>query len=98
MADISLADVEYVAGLAQLVLTDDMKARMARDLGDILSYIEKLNELDTEGIEPMMHVLDMRNVFREDIQGECLPREQILANAPAQDGEYFLVPQILDGD
>lgn len=98
MADISLADVEYVAGLAQLVLTDDMKARMARDLGDILSYIEKLNELDTEGIEPMMHVLDMRNVFREDVPGQCLTREQALANAPAHDGEYFLVPQILDGE
>jgi aspartyl-tRNA(Asn)/glutamyl-tRNA(Gln) amidotransferase subunit C len=98
MADITPADVEYVAGLAQLVLDDKVKDRMVRDLADILSYIDKLNELNTDGIEPMMHAMDMRNVFRDDVPGHSLTREQALANAPAHDGEYFLVPQILEGE
>ncbi len=98
MATITPEDVQYVAGLAQLILDEETQAHMARDLADILTYIEKLNELNTDGIEPMMHVLDMRNVYREDEVGTCLTREQAMSNAPAGDGDYFIVPQILDGE
>ena len=96
MAKITTQDVEYVAGLAQLILDDDSKERLVHEMGDILEYMDKLEELDTEGIEPMMHVLDLTNVFREDVVRESLPREIVMRNAPKSDGEYFLVPRILD--
>jgi aspartyl-tRNA(Asn)/glutamyl-tRNA(Gln) amidotransferase subunit C len=71
---------------------------MARDLGTILEYIDQLETLDTSGIEPMMHVLDVANVYREDTVGESLSQEDAFKNAPQTDGEYFLVPKILDGE
>lgn len=98
MANLTLKDVEYVAALAQLSLDDAAKARMLGDLGNILGYIEKLNELDTAGVEPMMHVLDLANVYREDVVGPSLDRTLALKNAPNTDGEYFLVPRILDAE
>ena len=97
MSEITKTDVEYVAGLAQLELDDAAKARLAKELGDILTYIEKLNELDTEGVEPMMHAMPLTNVLREDKAEPSLPREEALKNAPNTDGEYFLVPKILGG-
>ncbi|MDK1020559.1 MAG: Asp-tRNA(Asn)/Glu-tRNA(Gln) amidotransferase subunit GatC [Candidatus Hydrogenedentes bacterium] len=96
MARITLEDVEYVAGLAQLTLDDQAKQRLLKEMGEILAYVDKLNELDTDGIEPMMHVLDISNVFREDVVTGSLDRDAALRNAPKTDGEYFLVPRILD--
>ena len=96
MAKITLQDVEYVASLAQLSLDDEAKQRLVREMGDVLAYIDKLNELDTDGVEPMMHVLDLNNVFREDVVTGSLDRDTALQNAPKTDGEYFLVPRILD--
>lgn len=96
LASISKADVEYVAELAKLTLDDEAKERLVREMGEILSYMDQLNELDTSGIEPMMHVLDITNVFREDVVGESLSNDQALANAPASHDGYFLVPRILD--
>ena len=64
MAKITTQDVEYVAGLAQLILDDDSKERLVHEMGDILEYMDKLEELDTDDIEPMMHVLDLVNVYR----------------------------------
>ena len=96
MAKITTQDVEYVAGLAQLILDDDSKERLVHEMGDILEYMDKLEELDTDDIEPMMHVLDLVNVYREDVVRESLPREVAMQNAPKSDGEYFLVPRILD--
>jgi aspartyl-tRNA(Asn)/glutamyl-tRNA(Gln) amidotransferase subunit C len=96
MAKITKDDVEYVAGLAQLDLDDPTKDRLVHELGDILAYMDKLNELDTENVDPMLHVLDLSNVYREDVVTESLDRETALKNAPNTDGEYFLVPKILD--
>ena len=96
MAKITTDDVEYVAGLAQLILDDDTKERLVQEMGNILSYMDKLNELDTDDVEPMLHVLDLHNVYREDVVGESLPRGVALSNAPSDDGEFFLVPRILD--
>ena len=98
MADIGIEDVEYVARLAQLNLDDDAKKRLAGDLSEILSYMDKLNELDTTDIEPMLHVLDVSNVFRDDVIGESLSQDEALRNAPETDGEFFLVPRILDAE
>jgi len=98
MEKITKETVEYIAALAHLRLTPEETVRMARDLGDILGYMDQLNELDTTHVEPMMHALEMTNVFREDEIGSPLERDQALANAPLHDGQYFLVPRILEGD
>jgi aspartyl-tRNA(Asn)/glutamyl-tRNA(Gln) amidotransferase subunit C len=96
MGKITREDVDYVAGLARLTLDDAARDRLVNELGDVLSYMDKLNELDTSDVEPMMHALEVSNVYREDAVQPSLPREDALANAPKTDGEYFLVPKILD--
>jgi aspartyl-tRNA(Asn)/glutamyl-tRNA(Gln) amidotransferase subunit C len=96
MAQLTLKEVEYVASLAQLTLDDAAKARMLEDMGKILGYVEKLNELDTADVEPMMHVLDLANVYREDTVQPSLDHDLALKNAPNSDGAYFLVPRILE--
>ena len=96
MAKITREEVEYVAGLAQLSLDDAAMERLAGEMSEILAYMDKLNELDTSQVQPMMHVLEMTNVLRDDCVGTSLDREEALRNAPKTDGEYFLVPRILD--
>ena len=98
MGKIGKADVEYVADLAQLSLDEATKARLVHELGAILDYMDKLNELDTSDVAPMMHVLEMTNVYRDDEVGASLDRGTALRNAPKSDEEYFLVPRILDTD
>ncbi len=98
MSGITKQDVEYVAGLAKLNLDEAAKERLVREMGGILSYMDKLNELDTEDVAPMLHVLDISNVYREDVVGESLTQEEALKNAPASDDGYFLVPRILGGE
>jgi aspartyl-tRNA(Asn)/glutamyl-tRNA(Gln) amidotransferase subunit C len=89
-------DVEHVARLARLALTDDELERMREQLNGILAYIEKLNELDTEGVEPTSHAVPMLNVMRDDHPDACLPRDEALANAPDRAGEFFRVPRIIE--
>ncbi len=96
-AKITQKDVEYVAALAQLALDDVTKERLVGEMGDILGYMDKLNELNTDTIEPMMHAQEMTNVYRDDEVKPSLSREEALRNAPQTDGEYFLVPKILEG-
>jgi aspartyl-tRNA(Asn)/glutamyl-tRNA(Gln) amidotransferase subunit C len=88
--------VRAVAKLSRLDLTDDEVEAFRRQLSALLEYLEKLNELDTTGIEPLAHCLPVSNVFREDKAGESLGVEKTLANAPQRDGEFFKVPKILD--
>ena len=92
---VSREDVEYVARLARIELTDEQKNTLALQLSSILGHIEKLNELDTEGVEPTFHVLDVTNVFREDEVRPSLPTAEVLKNAPARDGDFFKVPKII---
>ncbi len=95
LVTISKADVEHVALLARLELTEEEKERYTQQLNNILGYMEKMNALDTAGVEPTAHVLPMQNVFREDAARPGLPRELALHNAPqAQDGMYK-VPRIV---
>ena len=98
MSKITEEDVSYVAALAQLRLDDAARSRLVKEMGDILSYMDALNALDTEGVEPMMHALEMTNVFREDEVGVSLSHEAALKNAPMDDGSYFMVPKILEGE
>jgi len=95
MSKITKDDVEYVAGLAQLTLDEETKERLIGELSAILDYMDQLNAVDTSNIEPMMHVLEVSNVYREDEVQPSLERDAALANAPNTDGELFIVPRIL---
>ncbi len=93
---ITVEEVEHVARLARLELTTEEKQRMRAQLDSILSYIDKLNELDTSAVEPTSHVLPMTNVFREDEVTPSLAQEAVLANAPDRHDLFFRVPRILE--
>ena len=88
--------VEHVARLARLALTDAEMERMRAQLNGILAYIDTLNQLDTEGVEPTSHAVPLVNVMREDDTGPCLPCDEALANAPDRAGEFFRVPRIIE--
>ena len=87
--------MENVARLARLDLADDEVDTMTRQLDNILSYVAKLDELDTTDVAVTTHTQDVSNAFREDEVRESLPREKALANGPKQNGEAFVVPKII---
>ena len=93
---ISSGEVEYVANLARLEVTDKEKEKFTAQLNDILLYIDKLNELDTKGVEPIGHAIAITNAFREDKILDSIGTENSLANAPDTRGEFFRVPKIID--
>ena len=93
---LSSQEVEYVAHLARLEITPREKEKFTAQLNDILGYIDKLNELDTQGVEPMSHAIAVTNVFREDNIVESIGTEKSLANAPDARGEFFRVPKVID--
>jgi aspartyl-tRNA(Asn)/glutamyl-tRNA(Gln) amidotransferase subunit C len=84
--------VLHVARLARLKLTDDEVERMQSELSSILEHVERIGELDIEGVEPTAAVVDIENVLRPDEPRPCLPRERALANAPDATEEGFRVP------
>ena len=84
--------VLHVAKLARLKLTDDEVERMADELSSILEHVERINELDLDGVEPTSHVVDVENVLRPDEPRPSLPRERALANAPDASDDGFRVP------
>ena len=90
-------DVGYVAELARLELTDEEKAVFQPQLENIVKYVEKISEVDVEGVEPMMHGRTLVNAFREDVVMPSLDREAALANAPERVGDEFLLPKIVEG-
>ncbi len=90
-------DVGYVAELARLELTDEERAVFQPQLEDIVGYVEKISEVDVEGVEPMMHGRRLVNAFREDVVGPSLPSGTALSNAPARVGDEFLLPKIVEG-
>ena len=90
------ADVRKVASLARLKVSDAEVASLTTDLTAILGYVDVLNEVDTTGIEPMVHAVELSNVLRADTVLESLPRTAALSNAPRSDGECFLVPAIIE--
>jgi aspartyl-tRNA(Asn)/glutamyl-tRNA(Gln) amidotransferase subunit C len=89
-------DVEHVARLARLELGAEEKERIREQLDRILDYIDKLNRLDTTGVEPTSHAVPMVNVFREDEVRPCFPPSAMLENAPDRSGEFFRVPRIIE--
>ena len=93
----SKIDVAYVSDLARLELSDAEKAMFQPQLENIVKYVEKISEVDVDGIEPMMHGRELVNAFREDVVRPSMDREAALANAPARVGEEFLLPKIVEG-
>ena len=89
------ADVEKVSLLARLRLSDADLDAMTAQLGQVLGYVEQLAELNTDGVEPMAHALDVANVLVEDAPRPSLAREAALANAPHRDDACYLVPAVL---
>ncbi len=87
--------VKKVAALARLKLSATEVETFTSQLGKILEYVDILSEVDTNGVEPLVHAIELSNVLRDDEPRPSLPREQVLANAPKTDGRFFLVPQIL---
>lgn len=94
--DISKQDVEKVATLARLSVTESEKEAFAKQLSQILTHVEKLNQYDTAGVEQTSTVLGQVNVFRKDVVQPSLSIDQALANAPERDGDGFSVPKIIE--
>lgn len=91
---ITIKDVEHVAKLARLELSEDEKIKFSKQLGDILKYVEQMNEVDTTDIEPMSHAIPVVNVMREDNVVSEQTKEELMANAPSKEGGFFRVPKI----
>lgn len=92
---ISDETMEYVGILAKLELSEEEWEQAKKDMGEMLDYIDKLNELDTSGIEPMSHVFPVSNAFREDVVTNGDGREGTLANAPLEKEDGFVVPKTI---
>jgi aspartyl-tRNA(Asn)/glutamyl-tRNA(Gln) amidotransferase subunit C len=98
MASLSRADVEHVAYLARLGLTDEELGRLEGQLNHILDQYATLAELDTDTIPPTAQTIELENILREDVARPSMPVEDVLSNAPERDGAFFVVPAILGGD
>lgn len=91
---ISIEDVKHVAKLARLELTEAETEQFSKQLGDILKYVEQMNEVDTTGVEPMAHPIPVVNVMREDIVKYEQTKEELMKNAPDEEDGFFKVPKI----
>ncbi|ANB56384.1 aspartyl/glutamyl-tRNA(Asn/Gln) amidotransferase, C subunit [Anoxybacillus sp. B7M1] len=96
MSRISIEQVKHVAHLARLAITEEEAEMFTKQLDAIITFAEQLNELDTENVPPTSHVLNMKNVMREDVPAQGLPLEDVLKNAPDQQDGQFRVPAILE--
>ena len=93
---ISVDEVRYIATLARLRFSEEEEQHLAEQMSAILAYMEKLDELDTTDVPPMSHVLDLYNVFREDVARQRITPEEALRNAPDADSDYFHVPKVIE--
>lgn len=96
MSRISIEQVKHVANLSRLAITEEEAVQFQKQLDAIISYAEQLNELDTEQVVPTTHVLNMTNVWREDVAGEGLAIEDVLKNAPDHEDGQIRVPAIIE--
>ena len=91
---ITIKDVEHVAKLARLELTEEEKVKFSKQLGDILKYVEQMNEVDTSSVKPMSQAIEFCNVMREDEEIYEQTKEELMQNAPDREGDFFKVPKI----
>lgn len=92
---VTLEDVEHIASLAKLEFTEAEKEVFTHQLNTILAYVEQLNKVDTSAVEPLSHVIEYQNVFREDVVHPGLGQEEALRNAPAKTDQFFRVPKVI---
>ena len=92
---ISKNEVEHIANLARLELSEKEKVKFQKELGKIIEYIDQLKELDIENVPPTSHVMPMENVLREDKVIPSLSQEEALSNAPEKKDKYFKVPKVI---
>ncbi len=93
---IDIKTVEEVAHLARLEFTEEGKADILNDMNRMLAFVDKLNEMDTDGVEPLVYMTDEKNVMREDESKDTLTQKEALKNAPKKDSDYFKVPKVID--
>ena len=91
---ITIKDVEHVAKLARLELTEEEKEKFTKQLGDVLKHVDAMNEVDTSSVEPMAHAIDFVNVMREDVPNQEISKEALMSNAPDEENGFFKVPKI----
>jgi len=91
---ITIKDVEHVAKLARLELTEEEKELYTKQLGDVLKYVDQMNEVDTSNVKPMTQVIDFVNVMREDEVRYDVSKKDLMANAPEEENGFFKVPKI----
>jgi aspartyl-tRNA(Asn)/glutamyl-tRNA(Gln) amidotransferase subunit C len=91
-------EVEHIAELARLKFSEEELDNFTEQLNQILAYVQKLNELDTENVEPLSHPVEGVNAFREDKVEGSVPRKEALKNAPAKDDQFFKVPKVIGGE
>ncbi|MCH6256571.1 Asp-tRNA(Asn)/Glu-tRNA(Gln) amidotransferase subunit GatC [Puniceicoccaceae bacterium K14] len=96
MSDKPKIDIDYISNLARVALSEEEKAAYSKDLSSILGYVEKLNELDTDGIEPMAHPYPVYNVWREDKVESKMSPEKAMENAPASRQNMVIVPKVVE--
>ncbi|MFE8697087.1 Asp-tRNA(Asn)/Glu-tRNA(Gln) amidotransferase subunit GatC [Cytobacillus sp. FJAT-53684] len=96
MSRISADQVKHVANLARLAITEEETEKFTNQLDAIISFAEQLNEINTDDVEPTSHVLDMKNVMREDKSEEGLPQSEVLKNAPDHQDGQIKVPSIME--
>jgi aspartyl-tRNA(Asn)/glutamyl-tRNA(Gln) amidotransferase subunit C len=93
---VSTETIEKIAHLSRLDLTEQEKKAMTNDLTNIVTWMEQLNEIDTTGVEPLTHMTDEINAFRDDEAKNTLSRAEALLNAPQKDETYFNVPKVIE--
>ncbi|MBR5218905.1 MAG: Asp-tRNA(Asn)/Glu-tRNA(Gln) amidotransferase subunit GatC [Clostridia bacterium] len=93
---ITVKEIEHLANLARLSLSDEEKTRLQDEVGNIIAFADKINEIDVSDINPTMHAADIYNVFREDEIKKSFSTEKILQNAPENDGKCFVVPKTVE--
>ena len=94
--DIGIKEIEYIANLSRITLTVEEKNTFAKQLTNILGYIEKLNELDTDEVQPMAYATSLKNVFREDKSKSSFSRQEILELSPSSVNGFFKVPKVIE--
>lgn len=94
--DIGTKEIEHIANLSRITLTVDEKNTFAKQLTNILSYIEKLNELDTDEVQPMAYATSLKNIFREDKLKSSFSRQEILELSPSSTNGFFKVPKVIE--
>ena len=96
MSKIDKDTVEKLAHLARLEFNSESKDQMINDLNNMLLFVDKLNELDTSSVEPLIYMTDETNVLREDIMQQNISQKEALKNAPKKDSDYFKVPKVIE--